>query len=105
MKLHIGYENNLSDKILIFLILILLAAYIFHINLCLTTICISILDRGVLKDEMGRGRVKAIEEIAILFGRGMISLYSTDWPGTCYAYQTSLKLTQIHQPLPTNFWE
>lgn len=54
----------------------------------------------------GVGRViKAMEEIAFLFGRGMVSLCSTGWSKTYYADQAGLKLTQIHQPLPTDTWE
>lgn len=54
MKLPIGYKNNLSDKILIFPILILLAAYIFHINLLnVPNYYLHFYFRGVLKDETG----------------------------------------------------
>lgn len=72
MKIHIGSKNNLSEKILVFLILILLAAYTVHIKWLNVPNCylhFYFRQRCLEGWDGVWGGWKAMEEIAFLLGR------------------------------------
>lgn len=108
MKIHIGSKNNLSEKILIFLILILLAAYTVHIKWLNVPNCylhFYFRQRCLEGWDGGVGRVKSNGRNSFFIRKGMVSLCSSGWSRTYYADQAGLKLTQIHQPLHIDSWE